>query len=145
MELDLMRLERIMLAVNFEEGEDAPLRWAASLAKAAGAEVKIVNILESAGIGGDDPDALRNAHQSSMNREVSRMEAVAVQALGELIADEGYGAAGALLRCAKEWNADLIILGSHPRTGLAKLFDSSVAKGIVQNAHCAVLLAKKPD
>jgi nucleotide-binding universal stress UspA family protein len=49
----------------------------------------------------------------------------------------------ALLEAAVEEKADLIVLGSHGRSGLSKLLIGSVASHVVTHAHCNVLVVKK--
>ncbi len=44
---------------------------------------------------------------------------------------------------AREKNADLIVVGSHGRTGLGKLLMGSVTERVIGFAHCAVLVVKK--
>jgi len=39
---------------------------------------------------------------------------------------------------AKAWDADLIVLGSHGRTGLSRWLLGSVAEHVVRHAHCSV-------
>jgi nucleotide-binding universal stress UspA family protein len=39
---------------------------------------------------------------------------------------------------AKAWNADLIVLGSHGRTGVRRWLLGSVAEHVVRHAHCSV-------
>lgn len=39
---------------------------------------------------------------------------------------------------ADEWQADLIVVGSHGRTGLKRLMLGSVAQSVVAHAHCSV-------
>jgi universal stress protein A len=41
-------------------------------------------------------------------------------------------------------HADLIVMGSHGRTGLAHVFLGSVAERVVRHASCPVLVARKP-
>jgi nucleotide-binding universal stress UspA family protein len=48
----------------------------------------------------------------------------------------------AIVDFAKERDADLIVIGSHGRTGLDKLLMGSVAERVVTMAHCAVLVVK---
>ncbi len=48
----------------------------------------------------------------------------------------------ALVQAAKEENADLIVVGSHGRTGIAKLLMGSVASHVVTHAPCSVLVVK---
>lgn len=43
---------------------------------------------------------------------------------------------------SKEWKADLIVLGSHGRKGVSKLFLGSVAEGVAGNAECSVEIVK---
>jgi len=49
-----------------------------------------------------------------------------------------------ILRTAAECRADLIVLGSHGRRGLARLLMGSVAEHVVRKATCPVLTVKAP-
>ncbi|MEJ5330751.1 MAG: universal stress protein [Desulfobaccales bacterium] len=50
----------------------------------------------------------------------------------------------AIVRLARELAADLIILGSHGRTGFTRLLLGSVAERVIGTAPCPVLVVKKP-
>ena len=66
-------------------------------------------------------------------------EAAGVKAetfVGEAEADE------AITKLAKEQNADMIIIGSHGRTGLRRLLMGSVAEKVIGYAPCPVLVVK---
>ncbi|MHB1179905.1 MAG: universal stress protein [Daejeonella sp.] len=45
-----------------------------------------------------------------------------------------------ILNTAKEWEADLIVMGTHGRTGLTRFFTGSVAEHIVHHACVPVLV-----
>ena len=47
-----------------------------------------------------------------------------------------------ILNTASEWGADLIVVTSHARKGVAKFLHRSVAEGIVHKAPCSVLVLK---
>jgi nucleotide-binding universal stress UspA family protein len=47
-----------------------------------------------------------------------------------------------ILRVAQEHNADLIVVGSHGRSGIPKLLMGSVASHVVTHAPCNVLVVK---
>jgi nucleotide-binding universal stress UspA family protein len=44
---------------------------------------------------------------------------------------------------AKEWDADLIVVGSHGYTGLKRLLLGSVAQSVVSHAPCSVEVVRK--
>ncbi len=50
--------------------------------------------------------------------------------------------AESILDYAKDWDADLIILGSHGRTGLEKFWLGSVAEKVLNHAPCSVEVVK---
>lgn len=50
-----------------------------------------------------------------------------------------------IVNTASEWGADLIVVTSHARKGVAKFFHRSVAEGIVHRANCSVLVLKELD
>lgn len=49
-----------------------------------------------------------------------------------------------IVREAKEWGADLILMGTHGHTGLSKLLIGSVAQKVLADAHCSVGIMKRP-
>ena len=50
--------------------------------------------------------------------------------------------AWAIVRTARQWHADLIVVGSHGRSALEKLFLGSVAQKIAAEAHCSVRVGR---
>jgi nucleotide-binding universal stress UspA family protein len=50
--------------------------------------------------------------------------------------------ANAIVKLADEEHVDMIVLGTHGRTGLARLLMGSVAEAIVRRANCPVLTYK---
>ena len=53
--------------------------------------------------------------------------------------------ATAIARLAEEEQADLIVMGTHGRTGLTRLLMGSVAEAVVRRAPCPVLTYKQTD
>ena len=46
---------------------------------------------------------------------------------------------------ARRWGADLIMVGSHGRTGLRRFLMGSVAQSVVRHAPCSVEVVRAPD
>jgi universal stress protein A len=57
--------------------------------------------------------------------------------------EEGDPATG-ILHVAEELKSDLIVMGTHGRTGLGRLLMGSVAEKVVRMAKCPVLTVKTP-
>jgi len=53
-------------------------------------------------------------------------------------------AAEEILRLARALPCDIIVMGTHGRTGLTRLLTGSVAEGVLRNAPCPVLVVKVP-
>ena len=51
--------------------------------------------------------------------------------------------AGEIVRAASDWKADLIVMGTRGRTGLERLLRGSVARNVLQEAHCSVLIGRE--
>jgi nucleotide-binding universal stress UspA family protein len=49
----------------------------------------------------------------------------------------------AIVDAADEWQADLIVVGSHGQTGLKRLVMGSVAQAVVAHAHCSVEVVRR--
>ena len=47
-----------------------------------------------------------------------------------------------ILAQAKRWPADLIVIGTHGRSGFSRVLFGSVAEGVVRTAHIPVLLIR---
>jgi nucleotide-binding universal stress UspA family protein len=70
-------------------------------------------------------------------KEAAQKEGIAVQAF--VMTGKP---ADAIIETAKEKNADLIIVGSHGRTGIERLLMGSVAERVIVMSSCAVMVVK---
>jgi nucleotide-binding universal stress UspA family protein len=48
----------------------------------------------------------------------------------------------AITHAAQEWSADLIVVGSHGRSGVGRALLGSVAEGVARNSPCPVLIVR---
>jgi nucleotide-binding universal stress UspA family protein len=140
-----MNVKRILFPTDFSHTGDAALRFATSLAKESDGRLIIVHVQEAPlaygggemyyGIPEPTSDELMN-----MLHDVKPTDA-SVPAEYRLVTGDP---ADAVVRLAEDDGVDLIVLGSHGRTGLTRLLMGSVAEAIVRKAHCPVLVYKEP-
>ena len=88
---------------------------------------------------GDDP-----AGASTNPRDVAQQCADRLTAAGRE-ADHAHRSgepAAAIIRAARQWNADLVVLGSSGRSGHRRVLPGSVARHVLHATHASVLIAR---
>lgn len=55
-----------------------------------------------------------------------------------------YNIGDDIVKRAREAGASVIVVGTHGRTGLGRLFLGSVSERVVRHAHCDVYVARPP-
>ena len=50
-----------------------------------------------------------------------------------------------IVKAAREWPADLIVIGSHGRSGMQRALLGSVAEAVMRHAPCPVLVVRAKD
>lgn len=79
--------------------------------------------------------------REALDRRAAQLATGGVARVDTLL-EEGEAYA-ALARAAEKFGADLLVVGSHGRTGITRVLLGSVAEKIVRHAPCAVLVARK--
>ena len=89
----------------------------------------------------DSLPAVREATTRIASDRSAKLAAAGVKATAEM--REG-DAAAELIAAAAASHADGIVIGSHGRTGVSRLFLGSVARAVLFNAPCSVLIVRAP-
>ena len=162
-----MKLHKILVPIDYSESSRQALRWAASLAQQYEAQLLLLHVIPKA-----LEEATKQVHTSewvpyrgyaAMSPEadpfcterviIDLLEDARTQ-LYDLVVKEVEGTLSAdvqvavgkpaaeILRVAHEEAVDLIVMGTHGRSGLAKLFLGSVAGRVVAAATCPVLTVR---
>lgn len=84
-------------------------------------------------------DALRSMHRLIANGTAVRLSDAGVPARAEIRTGD---VAEQIIAAALEFDADLIVLGSHGRTGLGRVLLGSVARNVLYHAPCSVLIVR---
>lgn len=147
----------ILVPVDFSAGSEAAAAYAGWLAGQLGARVRLMHAVEpatSAMPSGVPPyvyEQLR-ASREAVRREAEReLEAMAARLEGRDGAprpevavetgavDRAESAGDTIVRVARDARADLIVMGTHGRSGLRRMLLGSVAEQVVRSADCPVL------
>ncbi|HCY03843.1 MAG TPA: universal stress protein UspA [Gammaproteobacteria bacterium] len=136
---------KIMLAVDLTEESLKVAQRANQLVKAFDAELHIVHVIEplSLAYGGDVPMDLSTVQEQIQDQAASHLREFAnslnvPEARQHLIFGRPESE---IQRTAEEAGADVIIVGSHGRHGLALLLGST-ANGVLHGARCDVLAVR---
>lgn len=146
-----MSFRKILIAVDFSPHAEHALEVAADLAKRLGAAVGIVHVHEPVvwapglveALDAKAGAALRSGLDGLLTEAATRARAAGVASV-ETRLIEGAPFVE-IARCAQEGGYDLIVLGTHGRTGIGHALIGSVAERVVRKAHCPVLTVNLPS
>jgi nucleotide-binding universal stress UspA family protein len=147
----MRRYERILCPVDFSPFSKAALDEAAALASGMKSQLRILHayqnpafVLPMSGYVGPTAEMVARMRQQ-LGHE---LEALAQQPRSEGIKVETAVIEGiaysSIVDYAKEWSADLIVMGTHGRSGLSHALTGSVAERVVRLAPCPVLITRAP-
>ena len=150
----MTRFTRILVPTDFSATADLALTQARDLAEAFGASLHLLHVFE------DPYTAAAYAPEVFATISPEYRDAALADAARQL--DERLDAAGRkelsgttdlvvgppareIVRFAASHGIDLIVMGTHGRSGLAHLLLGSVAERVVRTAPCAVLTVREPE
>lgn len=145
--------QKILVPVDGSETATSGLIEAVQLAKSSGGSLRLLNIYSTAVVAleyaaaytalEDLPNKLSERGEALLKqaRDVVQQHGVpfdtvllgtAIDNIGELVVDQ-----------AKQWPADLIVMGTHGRRGLARLVLGSTAEYVLRHSPVPMLLIRK--
>ena len=136
-----LSLKNILLAVDFSPASETAVRYARAIARQCLSDVHTVHV------NGPDcyhllsPEAFRVAvrdRSAAQNDMVPLIESL-LEGLPNEVPLRHDGIWGVVADVVSRNNIDLLILGTHGRTGLSKFILGSVAEQIFRNVSCPVL------
>ncbi len=139
------KIQTILLPMDFSESSESALRVAFSLARDYHARLIILHVA-SPGLAMPYSEFQKTLEQSSGYRrelEEKLRQCQKPECNAEFRVEEG-DAADQIIRVAQQAHCDLIVMGTHGRTGLPRLLLGSVAEKVLRTAPCPVLMLKSP-
>jgi universal stress protein A len=150
----MTRITRILVPTDFSATADTALEYAFVLAERFGASIQLLHVLDDPFVADgmaaeayiSEAPALRSAmlHEA---QEKLRNRATGSERRVSAIDTEvlfGHGAR-TIAEYAADTAVDLIVMGTHGRTGFAHLLLGSVAERLVRTAPCPVLTVRHPE
>jgi nucleotide-binding universal stress UspA family protein len=133
----------VLIATDFSEASEKPLRHALIIARHFGAKFHLAHVVSSIGYTLAGPPALNLACEAA-SRDAQKLEQELVDhgwlagMEHEFLVREGI-VWQELETLVREKHADLLVIGTHGRKGLGKLLLGSVAEHLFRHADCLVL------
>ena len=139
-----LRFRTILVPVDFSIGTATQLRVARELARQSNGTLVLLHVREpfldpggtlEAGTDDSDFHLMLEAIKLDLTQSDFKVESHCVK-----------GSPGPeIVEMAKDTGADLIVMGTHGRTGLKHMLMGSVAEHVVRRAHCPVLSLRLKD
>ena len=148
----MTRITRILVPTDFSATADAALDYAFGLAERFGASLQLLHVV-------DDPFVYEGMSAEAYITEAPMIRTAMLQDAREKLGRRagtrggvgvesevlfGHGAR-TIAEYAAERGIDLIVMGTHGRTGLAHVLIGSVAERVVRTAPCPVLTVRHQE
>lgn len=144
-----MTIQHLLVATDFSADADQALDYAIALAIPLQARVTLLHAISAVFWGTGDVamappteyfDALETEAQQQIEQACTRVREAGLE--GETIVVYGVPFE-CIITAARHHNIDLIVMGTHGRTGLRHVLLGSVAERVVRLAPCPVLVTRR--
>ncbi len=139
----MLPIKPVLNPTDFSESSDAAFRLGCSLARDYGARLLVLHVAElptavyGEGVMLPPPVESWQAAREKLDRMLPRGHNLLVE--HRMVEGE---AAREILRVARESDSDVIVMGTHGRTGLGRVLMGSVAEQVLRKAHCPVVTVR---
>lgn len=144
-----MKIRKIVVAIDFSKLAHQALDYAIAMAQDLGARLAVLYVVEPMEFTGVDvlggtpiaTQAIVEEHLKQARRELDRLRTRKLAKLPGATATVRLGRpAEEIVAAGGSGRANLIIVGTHGRSGLSHLLMGSVAERVVRHAKCPVLV-----
>jgi nucleotide-binding universal stress UspA family protein len=136
----------ILVAYDGSEGAKLALAKAREIAQAAKAEIHILAVgripeyAETVSEVEEEKEQAQNYYSKIVNEAASQLKQ---QGLSPGVHIKFGKPADTILRISEELKVDLIVLGTHSHTAVARRFLGATVDKVIDHAHCSVLVIRK--
>lgn len=153
---NLLSFQKILIAVDDSKYSHQAAAYGFSLAKKLGSQVGLVHINEipiAINVTGDPilgdsgmiiPDIMDMQKKAAEDLFLKLKEEFGQDLVSKEYIIEG-SISTQIIEIAKEFEADMIVMGTHGRTGFNHFISGSVAESVTRHANCPVLIVPNKD
>jgi nucleotide-binding universal stress UspA family protein len=142
--------QRILVPVDGSPTSERALQEALRLARQQSGRLELVHVLGDVRLMeansyinyAEMKDAMTSAGKKLLAQTQMAAQQSGTAAEVKLLEAGGTRIASAIVEEARQWQADLIVIGTHGRSGFSRVLFGSVAEGVVRTAHIPVLLIR---
>ncbi len=142
--------QHILIPVDGSPTSDRALQEALALARQHNAQLQLLHVLEEVHFVDMESsinyaelqESIRNSGAKVLAQAQVLVQQAGMTAETKLLEAGGERVASVIVAEAERWPADLIVIGTHGRTGFSRLLFGSVAEGVVRTAPAPVLLIR---
>jgi nucleotide-binding universal stress UspA family protein len=138
----MINIRKILYPTDFSSYSNQAYFHAITLAESQGASLTIMYVY-SAPLGRADNSSQGTASKEYWQKQLEQIRPTNPHIPVEHVFLEGDPATE-VINYATEAGSDLIVMGTHGRTGLERLLMGSVAEKVMRTAPCSVLVVKLP-
>lgn len=145
----IFQLKRILVPVDFSECSAKALQYALPFARQFGATLLVTHVIQPyipiPEMTGVDVELIEMQMREAAGRELKAIcQSLPADVASERVLRIGHAPTG-IVDAAKELSADLIIVSTHGRSGLAHVFLGSTAERVIRHAGCPVLVVRENE
>jgi universal stress protein A len=147
----MIKIENILVPVNFSEASRYAAECAASLAQAHKARLYVLHVKEPFPVHGRIAAGyLENVQEHRIEKEKTRLSRVIPTKLKNSISVEEIRVTGipvhrVIIEKARKLSVDVIVMASQHRKGLMRFIKKDIIEQVLQNAPCSVFVVRSPQ
>ena len=139
----MLHIDRILFPTDGSESAEFARRHATFLADRHGATLHVLHVEEREPDWDDVIDVTETDVLADLNVDVDHLDVSPSRVVQHSLAHPS--AAGGILSYSAEHDIDLIVMGTHGRRGVRRLFMGSVAEEVVRRSECPALTVVAPE
>ena len=142
--------QRILVPIDGSAISEHAVDEAIKFAEQHNAHIELVHVLEDIWYFDDENymnyaelvDSMRCNGEKILAQAQNKLKQAGVAADIKLVEAQGGRIANVIITEAKNSLADLIIIGTHGRSGFSRMLLGSIAEGVIRTAHIPILLIR---